>query len=45
LVREVGAEHEVAILDAVEATLTPLAAADGRVSLNSSAWIVSAANI
>ena len=43
-VREVGAEHEAAILDAVETTLTPLAAADGRVSLNGSTWIVSAAN-
>jgi SAM-dependent methyltransferase len=43
-VREVGSEHEAAILDAVETTLTPLAAPDGRVSLNGSAWIVSAAN-
>jgi hypothetical protein len=45
LVREVGAEHEAAIVDAVEAAFMPLAAPDGRVSLNSSAWIVSAANI
>jgi hypothetical protein len=43
-VREVGAEHEPTILDAVESTLTPLAAPDGRVSLNGSTWIVSAAN-
>ena len=42
--REVGSEHQAAILDAVEATLAPLAAPDGRVSLNGSAWIVSAAN-
>jgi SAM-dependent methyltransferase len=45
LVREVGAEHEAAILDAVEAVVMPLAAPDGRVNLNASAWIVSAANI
>ena len=45
LVREVGAEHETAILDAVEAAFMPLASPDGRVSLNGSAWIVSATNI
>jgi SAM-dependent methyltransferase len=42
LVREVGAEHEAVILDAVEAALMPMAAPDGGVSLNGSAWIVSA---
>jgi SAM-dependent methyltransferase len=44
LVREVGAEHLPAILDAVERTLAPLAATEGQVSLNGSTWIVSAAN-
>lgn len=44
LVREVGAEHLPAILDAVERILAPLAASDGRVSLNGSTWIVSATN-
>jgi SAM-dependent methyltransferase len=45
LVREVGAEHEAAILEAVEAAFMPLAALDGRVILNGSTWIVSAVNI
>ena len=44
LVREVGAEHLPIILDAVERTLAPLAAADGHVSLNGSTWIVAATN-
>jgi SAM-dependent methyltransferase len=44
LVREVGIEHLPIILDAVERTLAPLAAPDGLVSLNGSAWIVSATN-
>nr|MDQ6924504.1 class I SAM-dependent methyltransferase [Pseudomonadota bacterium] len=44
LVREVGAEHLPVILDAVECALVPLAAPDGRVSLNGSTWIVSATN-
>ena len=42
LVREMGAEHLPAILDAVERALAPLAAPDGHVSLNGSSWIVSA---
>ena len=44
LVREVGAEHLPIILDAVERALAPLAAPDGRVSLNGSTWIASATN-
>jgi SAM-dependent methyltransferase len=44
LVREVGVEHLPIILDAVEHTFAPLAAPDGKVSLNGSTWIVSAAN-
>jgi SAM-dependent methyltransferase len=44
LVREVGAEHLPVILEAVERTLAPLAAPDGHVSLNGSAWIISATN-
>src|SRR2546429_9463284 len=43
-VREMGAEHLPAILDAVERTLAPLAAPDGHVRLNGSTWIVSATN-
>ena len=43
-VREVGAEHLPAILDAVERTLAPLAAPDGHVRLNGSTWIFSATN-
>jgi SAM-dependent methyltransferase len=43
-VREVGAEHLPAILDAVERALEPLAAPDGHVTLNGSSWIVSATN-
>jgi hypothetical protein len=43
-VREVGVEHLPNILDAVERTLTPLAAQDGHVRLNGSTWIVSATN-
>ena len=44
LIRESGAEHLPAILDAVERSLAPLAAADGEVSLSGSSWIVSAMN-
>jgi len=44
LVREVGAEHLPIIVDAVERALAPLAAPDGHVSLNGSAWIASATN-
>jgi len=44
LVREVGVEHLPIILDAVERALNPVAAPDGHVSLNGSAWIVSATN-
>jgi SAM-dependent methyltransferase len=44
LVREVGVEHLPIILDAVERALIPVAAPDGHVSLNGSAWIVSATN-
>jgi ubiquinone/menaquinone biosynthesis C-methylase UbiE len=44
LVREVGAAHLPVILDAIERSLAPLAAADGSVSLNGSTWIVSASN-
>jgi len=44
LVREVGVEHLPIILDAVERALVPVAAPDGHVSLNGSAWIVSATN-
>ena len=44
LVLEVGAAHVPAILDAVERSLARFAAADGRVALNGSVWIVSAAN-
>ena len=43
-VREVGLEHLPVILDAVERTLAALAAPDGHVSMNGSAWIVSATN-
>jgi len=42
--REMGAEHLPTILDAVERALAPAATANGHVSLNGSAWIVSAAN-
>ena len=44
LVREVGAVHQPVIVDAVEQALAPLAAADGRVSVQGSTWIVSAKN-
>ncbi|HEY2864692.1 MAG TPA: methyltransferase domain-containing protein [Casimicrobiaceae bacterium] len=44
LVREVGVEHLPLILDAIERTLTPLAAPDGEVVLNGSTWIVAAVN-
>lgn len=44
LVREVGVEHLPVIVGAVERVLTPLASADGQVSLNGSSWIVSAVN-
>ena len=44
LVREMGAEYLPIIVDAVERALVPLAAPDGRVSLNGSTWIASATN-
>jgi SAM-dependent methyltransferase len=44
LVRELGLERLPAIVDGVEAALRELAAPDGHVSLNGSAWIVSAVN-
>ena len=44
LVREVGTEHLPVIVDAIERTLSPLAAANGHVSLNGSTWIVAATN-
>jgi NAD/NADP transhydrogenase beta subunit len=44
LVRDVGTAQLPVILDAIERTLTPLAAANGGVSLNGSIWIVSASN-
>lgn len=43
-VRELGVEHLPVVLDAVERSLASLAAPDGHVSLNGSAWIVSATN-
>jgi SAM-dependent methyltransferase len=43
-VRETGAEHVPVIVDAVEKALVPFAAADGRVTLSGSTWIVSASN-
>jgi len=42
--REVGVEHRQAILAAVEAAFTAVAAPDGRVVLNGSTWIVLATN-
>jgi SAM-dependent methyltransferase len=42
--REMGAESLPAILEAIEHSLAPLAALDGRVSLNGSTWVVSASN-
>lgn len=44
LVREVGVEHQPTIAAAVEKALAPLAAPDGRVSTQGSAWIVTARN-
>jgi SAM-dependent methyltransferase len=44
LVRELGVKHLPVILDAVERALALLAAPDGHVNLNGSAWIVSATN-
>ena len=44
LLRDVGAEHLPTLLDAIEQTLIPFAAADGSVSLPGSTWIVSATN-
>ena len=41
---EAGMENLPAILDAIEGAVAPLAAPDGRVSLNGSAWIVAASN-
>ncbi len=43
-VREVGTEHVPSVLDAVERSFTSLATPDGQVSLNGSAWIVTASN-
>ncbi len=43
-VREAGIEHLPIIVDAVERALGPFAAADGRVSLSGSTWIVSVRN-
>jgi SAM-dependent methyltransferase len=43
-VRDTAAELRPAIVDAIEAALAPLAAADGSVSLNGSAWVVAAGN-
>jgi SAM-dependent methyltransferase len=43
-VREVGVEHLPVIVEAVERALGKFAASDGQVSLNGSAWIVSATN-
>lgn len=40
--REVGAQHEPAVLAAITAALTPLAAADGSVRLGGSVWVVTA---
>jgi SAM-dependent methyltransferase len=42
--REMGEEHYDAIFDAITNSLAPLAASDGRVSLNGSTWMVSAKN-
>jgi SAM-dependent methyltransferase len=44
LVRETGVEHLPIILDAIERTLAPLAAPNGQVGLDGSAWIVAATN-
>ncbi len=44
LVRELGIERLPAIVDGVEVALQALAASDGTVSLNGSAWIVCASN-
>ncbi len=44
LARELGEHRLPAIVDAVEQALVPLAAADGRVSLSGSTWLVAAFN-
>ena len=44
LVREVGIENLPAIVAAIESALQPLAAPQGQVSLNGSAWVVAASN-
>ena len=44
LAREVGEQHAGTIRHAVEAALAPFVAADGRVRLTGSTWIVSATN-
>jgi SAM-dependent methyltransferase len=44
LVRELGVERLPAIVDGVQAALQTLAAPNGQVSLNGSAWIVSPSN-
>ena len=44
LIREVGTEHAPTIAAAVEKALAPFAAPGGRVTLQGSAWIVTAAN-
>ena len=42
--REAGDAALPAIIDAVERTLAPVAASDGRIHLNGSTWLVSAVN-
>jgi SAM-dependent methyltransferase len=44
LLREVGAAHQATIVDAIETSLQPHAAADGSVSLGGSTWLVTASN-
>lgn len=44
LAREIDTEHHPLIRDAVERALSSLAAPDGQVRLNGSAWVVSASN-
>jgi len=40
--RDAGSEKQPAILEAIEAALTPFAAGDGAVSLPGKTWIVTA---
>ena len=42
LAREVGAEHEPQIVEAIERALAAHTAADGSVSLTGSTWVVTA---